>query len=116
MIQNLTWATDYHLLAGPLAAERARLRGVLLTPAAGAVLLSVSTIRGLNAQLLQRIDFRPEIDLARRRPVLRIWAPSPSVRDLGRISEHSCRPDREICGARPGRGPDQGNLAVSLGW
>ncbi|MHA7282262.1 heavy metal translocating P-type ATPase [Arthrobacter sp. TMS2-4] len=61
MIQNLVWATGYNLLAVPLAAGVLAFAGILLSPAAGAVLMSVSTIVvALNAQLLRRIDLRPE--------------------------------------------------------
>jgi Cu2+-exporting ATPase len=54
MIQNLAWAVGYNVIAIPLAA------GVLhpyftLSPAMGAVLMSLSTIIvALNAQLLKR--------------------------------------------------------------
>ncbi|WP_146070950.1 HAD-IC family P-type ATPase, partial [Arthrobacter sp. B1805] len=57
MIQNLIWATGYNVLAVPLAAGVLAFAGILLSPAAGAVLMSVSTIVvALNAQLLRRID------------------------------------------------------------
>jgi Cu2+-exporting ATPase len=60
MIQNLIWATGYNLAAVPLAAGVLAFAGVLLSPAAGAVLMSVSTIVvALNAQLLRRIDLHP---------------------------------------------------------
>jgi len=55
MIQNLLWATGYNSFAIPLAAGVAYAWGVLLTPAMGAVLMSLSTIIvAINAQLLQR--------------------------------------------------------------
>ena len=55
MVQNLWWATGYNAVAMPLAAGVLYRLGVLLTPAAGAVLMSVSTvIVALNAQLLGR--------------------------------------------------------------
>ena len=61
MIQNLVWATGYNVVAVPLAAGVLAFAGILLSPAAGAVLMSVSTIVvALNAQLLRRIDLRPE--------------------------------------------------------
>jgi Cu2+-exporting ATPase len=61
MIQNLVWATGYNVLAVPLAAGVLAFAGILLSPAAGAVLMSVSTIVvALNAQLLRRIDLSPE--------------------------------------------------------
>lgn len=61
MIQNLVWATGYNILAVPLAAGVLAFAGFVLSPAAGAVLMSVSTIVvALNAQLLRRIDLSPE--------------------------------------------------------
>ena len=61
MIQNLIWATGYNVLAVPLAAGVLAFAGILLSPAAGAVLMSVSTIVvALNAQLLRRINLSPE--------------------------------------------------------
>ena len=60
MIQNLVWATGYNAFAIPLAAGVLVWAGVSLSPAVGAVLMSVSTIVvALNAQLLRRIDLRP---------------------------------------------------------
>ncbi|WP_239548320.1 heavy metal translocating P-type ATPase [Arthrobacter tumbae] len=61
MIQNLIWATGYNVLAVPLAAGVLAFAGIILSPAAGAVLMSVSTIVvALNAQLLRRIDLNPD--------------------------------------------------------
>jgi Cu2+-exporting ATPase len=55
MVQNLLWATGYNVVAIPLAAGAAAAWGVLLTPAAGAVLMSASTvIVAINARLLGR--------------------------------------------------------------
>ena len=55
MVQNLLWATGYNAFAIPLAAGVAAAWGLLLTPAMGAVLMSVSTvIVAVNAQLLVR--------------------------------------------------------------
>jgi cation transport ATPase len=49
--QNLIWATGYNVLAVPLAAAVLVFAGVVLSPAAAAVLMSVSTIVvALNAQ------------------------------------------------------------------
>ena len=54
MFQNLVWATGYNAFAIPLAAGVAAGYGILLTPAAGAVLMSVSTvIVSINARLLK---------------------------------------------------------------
>ena len=55
MIQNLWWAAGYNIVAIPLAAGVLASRGILLSPAAGAVLMSLSTIIvALNARLLRR--------------------------------------------------------------
>ncbi len=54
MIQNLVWATGYNVIALPLAAGVLYNQGVLLSPAAGAVLMTVSTIVvAINASLLK---------------------------------------------------------------
>lgn len=56
MLQNLAWATGYNVIALPLAAGVATGIGVVVSPAFGAVLMSVSTIVvALNAQLLRRV-------------------------------------------------------------
>ncbi len=55
MVQNLWWAAGYNIAAIPLAAGVLIGRGILLTPAVGAVLMSASTvIVVINAQLLRR--------------------------------------------------------------
>jgi Cu2+-exporting ATPase len=55
MIQNLWWAAGYNIVAIPLAAGVAYRWGVVLSPAVGAVLMSLSTvIVAINAQLLRR--------------------------------------------------------------
>jgi Cu2+-exporting ATPase len=55
MIQNLWWAAGYNVAAIPLAAGVLAAWGVVLAPALGAVLMSLSTIAvALNAQLLRR--------------------------------------------------------------
>ena len=60
MRQNLAWAAGYNILAIPLAAGALSWAGVTLSPAVGAVLMSLSTIVvALNAQLLRRLDLRP---------------------------------------------------------
>lgn len=54
MIQNLVWATGYNIVALPLAAGVLYDQGILLSPAAGAVLMSLSTIIvAINAGRLQ---------------------------------------------------------------
>ena len=55
MIQNLFWATGYNVIAIPLAAGVLYTYGIMISPALGAVLMSLSTIVvALNAQLLKR--------------------------------------------------------------
>jgi P-type Cu2+ transporter len=55
MVENLVWATGYNVIAIPLAAGVLYQAGILLSPAVGAVLMSVSTIVvAFNAQLLKR--------------------------------------------------------------
>lgn len=54
MIQNLIWATGYNVVALPLAAGVLYKMGILLSPAAGAVLMTVSTVVvAINASLLK---------------------------------------------------------------
>jgi Cu2+-exporting ATPase len=63
MIQNLAWAAGYNIIAIPLAAGVFAWAGVTLSPAIGAVLMSISTIVvALNAQLLRRVQLTPEHD------------------------------------------------------
>ena len=55
MVQNLWWAAGYNIVALPLAGGALFTWGILLEPAMGAVLMSLSTIIvALNAQLLRR--------------------------------------------------------------
>ena len=61
MIQNLAWAAGYNVAAIPLAAGVLAWAGIRLSPAVGAILMSVSTIVvALNAQLLRRVRLSPE--------------------------------------------------------
>lgn len=54
IIQNLLWATGYNIIAIPLAAGVLFKYGILLTPALGAVFMSLSTIIvAINAKLLR---------------------------------------------------------------
>lgn len=56
MSQNLAWATGYNVLTIPLAAGVLYNQGIILAPAVGAVLMTVSTVVvAFNAQLLRRI-------------------------------------------------------------
>ena len=57
MLQNLWWAAGYNIVALPLAAGVLAPLGILLSPAVGALLMSLSTvIVAINAQLLRRVD------------------------------------------------------------
>lgn len=61
MIQNLGWAAGYNVVAIPLAAGVLAWAGITLQPAVGAALMSISTIIvAANAQLLRRVDLRPD--------------------------------------------------------
>ena len=54
MVQNLVWATGYNIVALPLAAGVLYNQGILLSPAAGAALMTVSTIVvAVNASYLK---------------------------------------------------------------
>jgi Cu2+-exporting ATPase len=54
MVQNLVWATGYNVVALPLAAGVLYNQGILLSPAAGAALMTVSTIVvAVNASYLK---------------------------------------------------------------
>jgi P-type Cu2+ transporter len=56
MIENLVWATGYNVFALPLAAGVLAPIGIILSPAVGAVFMSLSTIIvAINAQLLRRV-------------------------------------------------------------
>ena len=56
MVQNLVWAAGYNVVSIPLAAGVLAWAGVTLSPAVGAILMSLSTIVvALNAQLLRRV-------------------------------------------------------------
>jgi Cu2+-exporting ATPase len=57
MVQNLWWAAGYNIVAIPLAAGVLAPVGIVLSPAVGAVLMSLSTvIVAINAQLLRRAE------------------------------------------------------------
>jgi Cu2+-exporting ATPase len=57
MVQNLWWAAGYNVAALPLAAGILAPFGILLSPAVGALLMSLSTvIVAVNAQLMRNLD------------------------------------------------------------
>ncbi|WP_137285956.1 copper-translocating P-type ATPase [Halorussus salinisoli] len=57
MKENLAWAAGYNVFALPLAAGVLAPIGILLSPAVGALLMSLSTvIVAINAQFLRRVD------------------------------------------------------------
>ena len=57
LVQNLIWATGYNVLALPLAAGVLAPWGIILSPAVGAILMSLSTIIvAINAQLLHKFE------------------------------------------------------------
>ena len=62
MRQNLWWAAGYNLISVPLAAGVLAPIGFVLPMSVGAILMSLSTVVvALNAQLLRRLDLRPEV-------------------------------------------------------
>jgi len=63
MQENIVWAAGYNIFAIPLAAGVLAPIGILLSPAVGALLMSLSTvIVAVNAQLLRRVDLSiPEL-------------------------------------------------------
>jgi Cu2+-exporting ATPase len=52
-VQNLWYAAGYNVVAIPLAAGVLANAGILLSPAIGAVLVSLSTVIVINARLLR---------------------------------------------------------------
>jgi len=83
MIQNLAWATGYNVLAVPLAAGVLAPIGFVLSPAVGAILMSLSTIIvALNAQLLRRT----ELDPARLAPTSTETSRPETVHPQGKVT------------------------------
>jgi Cu2+-exporting ATPase len=65
MKQNLWWAAGYNLISVPLAAGVLAPIGFVMPMSVGAILMSISTVVvALNAQLLRRLDLRPETSVA----------------------------------------------------
>jgi Cu2+-exporting ATPase len=61
MKQNLWWAAGYNLISVPLAAGVLAPIGFVMPMSVGAILMSISTVVvALNAQLLRRLDLRPQ--------------------------------------------------------
>ncbi|WP_246098278.1 heavy metal translocating P-type ATPase [Rhodococcus spelaei] len=61
MVQNLSWAAGYNAIAVPLAAGVLAPWGFTLPMEVGALLMSASTVVvAVNAQLLRRLDLRPD--------------------------------------------------------
>jgi Cu2+-exporting ATPase len=59
MIQNLWWAAGYNIIAIPLAAGVLANFGVIIDPAVGAIVMSLSTVAvAINSQTLRRYDPR----------------------------------------------------------
>jgi Cu2+-exporting ATPase len=69
MQQNLWWAAGYNLISVPLAAGVLAPIGFVMPMSVGAILMSVSTVVvALNAQLLRRLDLRPEAEFSSPSP------------------------------------------------
>jgi Cu2+-exporting ATPase len=65
MKQNLWWAAGYNLISVPLAAGVLAPVGFVMPMSVGALLMSMSTVVvAVNAQLLRRLDLRPETSVA----------------------------------------------------
>ncbi|MFG1934955.1 heavy metal translocating P-type ATPase [Mycobacterium sp. NPDC048908] len=65
MKQNLWWAAGYNLISVPLAAGVLAPIGFVMPMSVGAILMSISTVVvALNAQLLRRLDLRPQASVA----------------------------------------------------
>ena len=62
MVQNLWWAAGYNIIAIPLAAGILVNFGIVIDPAVGAILMSLSTILvAINSQTLRR--YGPETEM-----------------------------------------------------
>jgi len=69
MVQNLWWAAGYNIVAIPLAAGILYSVGVVLTPAVGALLMSLSTvIVAVNSQTLRK--YEPKVEFAVKRTIV----------------------------------------------
>lgn len=98
MIQNLWWATGYNAIAIPLAAGVLYQAGFLLPPAAGALIMSLSTvIVAVNARLLGQVGDRLSEPAEEKRP--------PSA-------QHTTAPRRRLDAAQTTEAPEQREEAV----
>jgi len=68
MRQNLWWAAGYNMISVPLAAGILAPIGFILPISVGALLMSASTVVvAANAQLLRRLDLRPDVVIRKNR-------------------------------------------------
>ncbi len=68
MVQNLWWAAGYNIFAIPLAAGILVNFGIIIDPAIGAILMSLSTVLvAINSQTLRRYEPKTETPLKSRR-------------------------------------------------
>jgi Cu2+-exporting ATPase len=64
MVQNLWWAAGYNIVAIPLAAGILASFGVIIDPAVGAILMSLSTVLvAINSQTLRRYEPKTEMPM-----------------------------------------------------
>jgi Cu2+-exporting ATPase len=64
MVQNLWWAAGYNIFAIPLAAGILANFGVIIDPAVGAILMSLSTVLvAINSQTLWRYEPKTEMEM-----------------------------------------------------
>jgi Cu2+-exporting ATPase len=78
MVQNLWWAAGYNILAIPLAAGILVNFGVVIDPAVGAILMSLSTVLvAVNSQTLRR--YEPKVETAKA------TAKEPSGHDMAKM-------------------------------
>ncbi|MBS7615127.1 heavy metal translocating P-type ATPase [Candidatus Bathyarchaeota archaeon] len=72
MVQNLWWAAGYNILAIPLAAGLLSGLGIIISPAVGAVLMSLSTvIVALNSQTLRKFEPKVAEEYLTTQPMLK---------------------------------------------
>ena len=80
MKQNLWWAAGYNLISVPLAAGVLAPIGFVLPMSVGAILMSLSTIVvAANAQLLRRLDLRPDTIVPTNSPTTTEQRPTVGV-------------------------------------